>query len=125
MKIEVFRYTAMPIYHRNSVGESYQNLEVKVVNLSDKTRFIHGIQFELKQRQNKFFSMLDIHNPIAYPVELAPGKEFKWSFRVDDINDNNLNPIVAKEFRVFLKDTHGKEYKSKWYGVGILKSKEI
>lgn len=120
MKIEVFRNTAIPIYHSNSVGESYQTLEIKVVNLSDKTRFIYGIQFELKQGKNKFMSMLDIDKPIFYPIELAPGKEFRWSYKIDDITENNLNPIVAKKFRAFLKDTHGKEYKSKWYGIGLL-----
>jgi hypothetical protein len=118
MKIEVFRNTAIPVYNNRSVGESYETLEIRVVNLSEKSRFIREIQFELKQEKNKFMSMIDLNNLISYPVELSPGKEFKRSYRIDDINENNLNPIVAKEFRVFLKDTHGRSIYRSGMGLG-------
>ena len=61
-------------------------------------------------------NILDLDNPIKYPKELNPGEEFSTWFNIDEIAKNSLNKVKANKFRMIITDTHGKEYKSEWYG---------
>lgn len=107
--------TKVPVTHSGTRMKSFTSLDISVVNLSEKTRYIKQPQFELDQRDNKYMNILDLENPVKYPVQLNPGEEFSVWFNIDNLNNGSLDKIVAKKFKVRIIDTHGKEHKSKWY----------
>lgn len=115
LKITPSLNTKIPISNLRSEFQPYTSLDISVVNLSEKTRFVKQPQFELKQKSNKYMNFLDLNNPVNYPVELVAGKEFNVGFNLDSLEKEDLKRVVANKFRIRIVDTHGKEYKSKWY----------
>lgn len=107
--------TKVPVTYSGTRLKSFTSLDISVVNLSEKTRYIKQPQFELDQRDNKYMNILDLENPVKYPVQLNPGEEFSVGFNIDNLNDGSLDKIVAKKFKVRIIDTHGKVHMSKWY----------
>ena len=115
LKITPSLNTKFPVSNVGIVTEPFTSLDVFVVNLSEKTRYIKQPQFELDQKNNKYIGIINLNNPVSYPVELKTGEEFSLGYNIDSINDDKLDKIIAKKFRVRILDTHGKEYMSKWY----------
>jgi hypothetical protein len=107
--------TKIPISHLSTTMNAFTSLDISVVNLSEKTRYIKQPTFELNQKMNRFMNFLDLDNPVNYPVQLNPGEEFSVYFNIDTLDRESLEKITANKFRIGLIDTHGKEYKSKWY----------
>jgi hypothetical protein len=96
-------------------NNSFSSIDINVVNLSEKTRYIKQPTFELNQKMNRFMNFLDLDNPVKYPVQLNSGEEFSVYFNIDTIDKESLAKITANKFRIGLIDTHGKKYKSKWF----------
>jgi hypothetical protein len=107
--------TKLPISNSGIRTTAFTTLDISVVNLSEKTRYVKQPQFELDQSMNKFMNILDLSNPVKYPVQLNPGEEFSVWFNLDNLNHDSLDKIVAKKFRINIVDTHGKEHTTKWY----------
>lgn len=107
--------TKIPISNAHGIMRSFTSLDISVVNLSEKTRYVKQPQFELDQKMNKFMNLLNLDNPVKYPVQLNRGEEFSTGFNLDNLDKDDLDKITAKRFRIRIIDTHGKEYKSKWY----------
>lgn len=107
--------TKIPVSHLGKTMNAFTSLEISVVNLSEKTRYIKQPTFELNQKMNRFMNFLDFDNPVKYPIQLNSGEEFSVYFNIDTLDRESLEKITANKFRIGLIDTHGKEYKSKWY----------
>ena len=58
-----------------------------------------------------------------YPVELKTGEEFSTWFNLDLIDKNDLSKVTADKFRIIVKDTFGKEYRSKWFSTLVFQLK--
>ncbi|MEN9702273.1 MAG: hypothetical protein RIR55_1615 [Bacteroidota bacterium] len=123
LRITAALNTKIPIvYGRNSMSHFF-SLDIIVVNLSEKTRYIQQPTFELNQKMNSSMNFLDLDNPVKYPVQLNSGEEFSVWFNIDNLNSESLQKITANKFRIVITDTHGKEYKSKWYSTRDFKLK--
>lgn len=123
LRITAALNTKIPIvYGRNSISHFF-SLDIYVVNLSEKTRYIQQPIFELNQKRNRFMNFLDFENPVKYPKQLNSGEEFSVWFNIDKLKSEGLEKITANKFRIVLTDTHGKGYKSKWYSTSDFKLK--
>lgn len=107
--------TKVPFTYSGTRMKPFTTLDISVVNLSEKTRYINQPRIELDQTNNKYMNILDFENPVKYPVPLNPGEEFLVWFNIHNIDSSSLDKIVAKRFKVNILDTHGKEHQSKWY----------
>ncbi len=123
LRITAALNTKIPIVHGRDSLRPFYSLDIFVVNLSEKTRYIQQPRFELNQKKNRFMNFLDIENPIKYPSKLNSGEEFSVWFNIDNLNSESLQNITANKFRIVITDTHGKEYKSKWYSTRDFKLK--
>lgn len=115
LKINASLNTKIPVTNSRSTMSAFTSIDISVVNLSEKTRYVKQPRFELDQVKNRFMDFLDLDNPIKYPVELSPGQEFTVWYNLQNIDEDSFNKIVADKFKIFIVDTHGKEYKSQWY----------
>lgn len=115
LKIKTTLNTKLLLTQSRSKMTSYHSIDISVVNLSEKTRYVKQPQFELDQNNNRYMNFLDLDNPIKYPVELNPGQEFTVWYNLENLDDRSLDKITANKFRVNIFDTQGKEYKSQWY----------
>lgn len=115
LKIEATINTRIPVTHSRSTISAFTSLDISVVNLSEKTRYVKQPRFELDQMKNRYMNFLDLDNPKKYPVELSPGQEFTVWYDIHNLDEGSLEKIVANKFRINIVDTHGKEYNSKWY----------
>jgi hypothetical protein len=123
LRITAALNTKIPIvYGRNSISQFF-SLDIFVVNLSEKTRYIQQPTFELNQKMNSSMNFLDLDNPIKYPSKLNSGEEFSVGFKIDNLDVEYLEKITANKFRIVITDTHGKGYKSKWYSTRDFKLK--
>lgn len=107
--------TKFPVSDTRNVLSHFSSLDISIVNLSEQSRFVKQPQFELNQKADRYMNLLCLDNPIEYPLELKPGQEFTTWFNLDLLNKQDLKKITADKFRIIILDTHGKEYKSKWY----------
>jgi hypothetical protein len=105
----------IPVSNLGLTKNSFTSLDISVVNLSERTRYIKQPTLELKQKMNRFMNFLDLDNPVKYPIQLNSGEEFSVYFNIETLDSEILKKITANKFRIGLVDTHGKEYKSKWY----------
>lgn len=76
LRISPTSNTKLPISNSGIRTTAFTTLNISVVNLSEKTRYVKQPQFELDQSMNKFMNILDLSNPVKYPVRLNPGEEF-------------------------------------------------
>lgn len=123
LRITAALNTKIPIVYGGNSMSSFSSLDIYVVNLSEKTRYIQQPIFELNQKRNRFMNFLDFENPVKYPKQLNSGEEFSVWFNIDKLNSEGLEKITASKFRIVITDTHGKGYKSKWYSTSDFKLK--
>jgi hypothetical protein len=115
LRIKPSLNTKFPMTNMGHTMKSFPTIDISVINLSEKPRYIKQPQFELDQKNNRYMNFLDLDNPINYPIKLNTGEEFAVYFNLDNIDEESLKEVIAKKFRVRVLDTHGKVYKSKWY----------
>lgn len=115
LKIKATINTKIPVTHAQSTMSAFTSIDISIVNLSEKTRYVKQPRFELDQTKNRFMDFLDLDNPVKYPVELNPGQEFSVWYNLQNLNEGSLKNVVADKFKIYIVDTHGKEYKSQWY----------
>jgi hypothetical protein len=115
LRITAALNTKIPIVHGRDSLRPFYSLDIFVVNLSEKTRYIQQPRFELNQKMNSSLNFLDLDNPVKYPVQLNSGEEFSVWFNIDNLNSESLEKIIANKFRILITDTHSKDYKSRWY----------
>lgn len=123
LRITAALNTKIPIVYGGNSMSPFNSLDIYVVNLSEKTRYIQHPIFELNQKRNRFMNFLDFENPVKYPKQLNSGEEFSVCFNIDNLNSESLEKITANKFRIVITDTHGKGYKSKWYSTRDFKLK--
>ena len=124
LKIKATINTKIPVTNLRSTMSVFTSIDISIVNLSEKTRYIKQPRFELDQPKNRFMDFLDLDNPIKFPIELSPGQEFIVWYNLQNIDEGSFDNIVADKFKIYIVDTHGKEYKSKWYETKEFKLKK-
>ncbi len=100
------------IHYGNTIGEWMPVFTVNVVNHSLTDRFIRQPGIKAKNVDGPFF-MLDIQNPVPYPIKLSPGQEWELHLHHAPVIQK-LVEIKSNQIRVIIEDTLGNTYKSKW-----------
>jgi hypothetical protein len=91
-------------------------IKIKITNHASHDKFVTRPYFQLDKNVGKLdnlVTMIDIFDPVSFPVRLVPGEVFEM--KLDALSfKSNLLVAQAKKSRAFAADTLGNKYSSKW-----------
>ena len=102
---------------RGELSDFTPVFSIIVTNIGFIVRDIENPSFNLigfDLNGNKMFTVLDTENPINFPIEILPGKQFKHTSSVIKLLTKFSKELPAKsKIKIIINDTYGKKYKSK------------
>ncbi|WP_343486035.1 hypothetical protein [Allomuricauda sp. d1] len=115
--IKINRVTKIPVSANYKLAESQTFLTTTIVNVGTPKRHIEQPIFKANKKVDgqKYFNFLSFDNVIKYPITLDSGEKFVYDVS-DDVSVDLKTKGILK-IKAIIKDTHGKNYESKWFKI--------
>lgn len=101
-------------------GISQSHIEVLKVSITNKgksERYIEKPLFEINGQNtqyNRFTTLTKVDINTTYPMTIKPGERKEYNVALESIKDEMIKAKGATKVKAIIKDTHGKQFASKW-----------
>lgn len=104
----------------NGVGNPLPFFDIKITNIGAGIRYIKTPMFvfdrpiEKLKPETKKYTVINMHQPTSYPLELTIGKEHNYSVAIIGFVNRFSGQLKTNDkVRIEVQDTHNKKYYSK------------